>query len=147
MNHTFVGKKTTLKILGIPVSYKNYEVHKYRLQKNPSTSKLKSTRSEECVDLSKNNEDCFFIRTNLFQNFVQQDITMSYFDLEDLMSKLGGIGATLQIAIGSVGAFFMIQFALLLNGVIRRKQKEKLRLFSIEKMMKQMSRVTRQINA
>jgi len=73
--------------------------------------------------------DCNFIRTRLQQNFVQEDIELIYFNLEDLLTKLGGIGATLQIALGSVGALFMIQFALLIIGVIRRKQKEKLRLF------------------
>ena len=46
--------------------------------------------------------------TYLQPDFVQEDIIMTYYNFEDLLIKLGGIGATIQIAVGSLGALFMV---------------------------------------
>ena len=64
-----------------------------------------------------------------------------------MFAKLGGIGATLQITLGSLLPLFMIEFAVLINGVIRRKQKESQRFFKIEIMSKQIKKCEKKIKA
>jgi len=70
----------------------------------------------------------------LEQNFVEEEIIMKYFNFEELITKLGGIGASIQIVLGSVGFIFMIQFSYAISAIIHRKYLEKLRLYEIQKM-------------
>ena len=49
----------------------------------------------------------------------------------DLVSQLGGIGASISISVGSLGFIFVIIFAAQLTGVIHRKEKEKHRKYQI----------------
>ena len=89
------------------------------MNKEASDSSKKPVKDAKCQEV--NNTLCNIIQTHLNQDFIQEDITKTYYNLEDLFAKLGGIGATLQIALGSLGALFMIEFAMMINGVIRRK--------------------------
>jgi len=83
--------------------------------------------------------------TELQQNFVQEDIVMKYFNIEDMLTKIGGITATINIALGFLGLYFMVQFHFAICEVIHRKEKETLRLFEIKIMKKQMPLVEKTI--
>ena len=41
-------------------------------------------------------------------NFVESVYTFTYFNVMDLLSQLGGIGATVQIAVGAIGFIFIV---------------------------------------
>ena len=43
-------------------------------------------------------------------NFVENVYTFTYFNLEDLLSQLGGIGATVQLGVGGIGFIFIVQY-------------------------------------
>ena len=58
----------------------------------------------------------------------------------DLISELGGIGASISLAAGSIGFVFVINYAALVSGVIHRKSKEQHRLHQIQKMTEQLQK-------
>jgi len=136
-------------MFGIPIKFADYEVHKYYLHQEDSSSKFLASTEPRCLvelfEQDKYYKNCNVATTIIKQEFIQEDVIRTYFNLEDLFAKLGGIGATLGILLKSFSAFFMIEFAILINGVIRRKQKEKLRLFKIKSMKNSLTKVEKRI--
>jgi hypothetical protein len=54
----------------------------------------------------------------------------------DLVSQLGGIGATVQLGVGAIGFIFIVQYIAQLTGVIHRKKKEKYRMLKMTRLEK-----------
>ena len=65
--------------------------------------------------------------------------------MTDLFSALGGIGASISLALGSLGFIFLINYSALISGVIHRKQKEKYRLYHTKRMIKWQPRIKQNI--
>ena len=108
-NVSYVGKNVTARILSVPVATKNYDVHKYIVKKNPQATALQAKTSETCaINYQFSVTNCNSIVTLLDQNFVQENIVMKFFNLEDLLTKIGGITATINIALGALGVYFII---------------------------------------
>jgi len=69
-------------------------------------------------------------------SFIQYQYTKTYYNLEDLITQLGGISASISLALGTVAFLFAIKYAALLGGVVHRKYKEMYRVFQIKAMTK-----------
>jgi hypothetical protein len=54
-------------------------------------------------------------------NFIQYQYTKQYYNVEDLVTQLGGISASISLAVGSIAFLFTIQYSSLLSGVVHRK--------------------------
>ena len=63
------------------------------------------------------------------------------------MTQLGGISASISLAVGSIGFLFVLQYSALLSGVVHRKQMEKYRLFQMDAMMKQVPPIKEKLEA
>lgn len=48
--------------------------------------------------------------TYLRIDFIEQEVRQTYYNAMDLLSELGGIGATLKLAIGGFGFIFIILY-------------------------------------
>ena len=48
--------------------------------------------------------------TYLRIDFIQQEVRQTYYNAMDLISELGGIGATMKMGIGSLGFIFIILY-------------------------------------
>ena len=62
--------------------------------------------------------------TGLHMNFIEFKTIMSYFNLIDMISAIGGISQTLGFVTGYIGFLFIVQFVAQLTGIIHRKEKE-----------------------
>lgn len=92
-----VGKNVTRYLLKIPLEYGDIVQQKLTLDK--------LNQNQNINDLQKNNLNMI---TFLRINFIQQEVRQTYYNAIDLISELGGIGATLKLAIGGFGFIFII---------------------------------------
>ena len=96
--------------------------------------------------LEESNKISTTVNSELRMKFIEYKVIMSYFNLADMLSAIGGISKTLGAVTGSIGFLFIVQFVAQLSGVIRRKEKEQLRMFKIKKMMLYVPYIINKIN-
>ena len=81
------------------------------------------TRINNVIGISPTATDKNQVLTYLRMNFVENVYTFTYFNLMDLVSQLGGIGALVSSGVGAIGFIFIVQYIAQLSGVIHRQKK------------------------
>jgi hypothetical protein len=60
------------------------------------------------IESSSSLPDKNSVNIYLRMNFVENVYTFTYFNIMDLLSQLGGIGATVQLGVGAIGFIFIV---------------------------------------
>jgi hypothetical protein len=82
---------------------------------------------------------------SLSMDFIQYSYTDTYVNIVDVVTALGGIGATISLLTGYIAFLFIIQYNAQLSGVITRKEKDKYRRFKVKQLLKFMPQVRERI--
>ena len=107
------------KFLGIPLAYSDRIDDFLKLkEKYQKTKKLKDDKYDPTYG-----NIAFVARIDF--NFHQDTHVFEYFGMADLVSKLGGIGASLKIMLGSFTIFFCFQYMIGLSQAFHRRYQYK----------------------
>ena len=68
-------------------------------------------------------------------NFDQQIITLNYYSVLNIVSDLGGIGATVTLIVGLLATLFLIHFIFDISNMIKRKQIHKAKKIKVKKII------------
>ena len=97
---TLVDKKISAKIFGIPYAYQDETIQSVSFKKmNLKIKKMPHVKNEDYSTIN-----------NILLDFVEQKIIYEYFTVLDIISKLGGIGATATGIIEICMVLFLIHF-------------------------------------
>lgn len=69
-------------------------------------------------------------------DFTIQTYTYVYFSAIDVLSKIGGIGATIKIALSVITPFLVLKFMIAFAQIIIRKSEQRMRIFIIKDILK-----------
>jgi len=69
-------------------------------------------------------------------DFTIQSYQFEYFSTVDIISQLGGIGATVKIVLAVLGPLVILQFMYEFSHIILRQAHQKIRVFRIKDILK-----------
>lgn len=102
-SHLKLNKEVSEKILGIPIRYQDFEY------KNLTLS-IEKFISDESRFISDKNQTSFAISIPFDVEFTLFRVTEDFYSFLDVVSTLGGIGATIQMAIETAAPVFIVLF-------------------------------------
>jgi len=78
-------------------------------------------------------------------DFTIQTYTYVYFSTVDVISKLGGIGATIKLVITMIAPLMVLKFMVAFAQIILRKAAQKVRIFRIKDIKKSIKTIREKI--
>ena len=118
-------------IFGVPYAYKDIKRNTVRIQQLKDKQKSHSYPN----NFSEQKEYTFSV--GLDYDFTIQTYTYVYFSTMDIVSKLGGLGATIKMILAFVAPIMVLKFMVTFAQIILRKAGQKVRIFRIKDIMKQ----------
>ena len=104
----------TNRILGMPAGWENININKILYSATPDhDADLKSQK-----EMSYNGTN---IVLNLNMNFVERQFILNFYTFADILSKLGGLRASIMTIIGQFSPFFVLFFLLSVTKIIKNK--------------------------
>ena len=80
--------------------------------------------------------DSYEIYIGLDLDFTVQTFTYFYFTTLDIVSALGGIGATIKIILGALLPVLTLRYMMEFASILRRKAEQKIRVFKLKDIKK-----------
>ena len=117
-----IGKNVTKDILGVPYEATDLNEITIDLAKNYDT--IKPFKFESLVKEEIQRVNSF--RVNFQINFVESVTSIEYFGFLDVFSELGGLNASVNSIMASIGVLFLISYFHSLSTMINRKYKHKI---------------------
>ena len=118
-----IGKNVTKKILGIGIKNENVET------KLINIDRINEIRiPEDLTEYGAANQsdlDIYRVHSHIRMNFNEQVIRYEYYSTVDILSSLGGIGASVMMIINFLGFLFIINFMVNFSRIIRRQTRFK----------------------
>lgn len=118
-------------IFGIPYAYTDILRNSVRLQQ------LKDIVKSHSYPSGFSEQDEYAFTVGLDYDFTIQTYTYVYFSTMDIVSKLGGLGATIKMILAFVAPIMVLKFMVTFASIILRKAGQKVRIFRIKDIMKQ----------
>ena len=117
------------RLLGIPIDYSDKEEILFTYKK--------SEKNPKPMEPSVFRQDQFGISNQTFVTAIKIDFsvkktTYEYYSISDVISSLGGIGASVKIMIGGLSVFWIIKFVIDLAMILKRQAKHQKNLTFIE---------------
>lgn len=101
------------RILGVPITYKDENVNKVLYSTSPDANQ--DYKSDVKPEYDGSN-----VVLNLNMKFVERMFIIHFYSVGDILSKLGGLRASIMPILSQFTPFFVIYFLFLLVGVIQR---------------------------
>ena len=116
-----IGKNVTKRILGIGIKVGNSENKIINIDKINEERIPKDIKVDDNEDL----EDIYHIHSNIRMNFNEQVIRYDYYSTVDILSSLGGMGASVMLIINTLAFLFIVNFMVNISRIIRRQTRFK----------------------
>ena len=110
-----IGKNVTERILGIGIKVGNSE------NKIINIDKINEERIPKDIKVDNNEDlDIYHVHSHIRMNFNEQVIRYDYYSTVDILSSLGGMGASVMLIINTLSFLFIINFMVNISRIIRR---------------------------
>lgn len=126
------NKMVSMRILGIPVSYKDRTTDLFTYEQYPEPLKMEIYDTSHLLNNDYSNidnryyfrwEDVVENKLEIELDFTVQTIKLVFYTTLDIASALGGIGATLKIVLGALVPVLTLRFMIEFSNIQNRKAK------------------------
>jgi len=135
------GKKPNMDkaIFGFPLEYTDIISNIIRIDQQKTIKKSKDYPER----FRDQDEYSFYVGFDF--DFTIQTYTYVYFSTVDVISKLGGIGATIKLVITMIAPLMVLKFMVAFAQIILRKASQKVRIFRIKDIKKSIKTIREKI--
>ena len=114
-----IGKNVTNRILGIGIKNEDSQ------HKIINIDKINDQRIPKDLGVDREDLDIYRVHSHIRMNFNEQVIRNEYYSTVDIISSLGGVGASVFAITNALAFFFIINFMINISRIIRRQKRFK----------------------
>lgn len=126
-------------ILGVPLEYLDLIVNIIRISQD------KKVKVAQPVEEGFIQQDEYKFKVGFDFVFKIQTYIYVYFSAVDVISQLGGLGATFKLILGAIAPLMILKFMQAFGMIILRKAQQKVRIFRLKDITKHIKTINKRI--